>query len=110
MLTLDDLHRGDRNDAGRYRSNKDGHKAFLRAAYHARWTVRLVVEETVKRKPVPDIGRESILILLLRDDLKPGRENMWCLAEPDREYIAKMEDVLATYEKPLDVAEPRGLH
>ena len=31
---------------------------------------------------------------------------MWCVAELDREYIAKMEDVLATYEKPLDVAEP----
>ena len=31
---------------------------------------------------------------------------MWCVAELDHEYIAKMEDVLATYEKPLDVAEP----
>jgi hypothetical protein len=28
------------------------------------------------------------------------------VAELDREYIAKMEDVLATYEKPLDVAGP----
>ena len=31
---------------------------------------------------------------------------MWCVAELDSEYIAKMEDVLATYEKPLDVSEP----
>ena len=31
---------------------------------------------------------------------------MWCVAELDDEYIAKMEDVLATYEMPLDVAEP----
>ena len=31
---------------------------------------------------------------------------MWCVAELDPEYIAKMEDVLATYEMPLDVAEP----
>ena len=31
---------------------------------------------------------------------------MWCVAELDREYIAKMEDVLEIYEKPLDVAEP----
>ena len=31
---------------------------------------------------------------------------MWCVAELDREYIARMEDVLEIYEKPLDVAEP----
>jgi len=31
---------------------------------------------------------------------------MWCVAELDEEYIAKMEDVLATYEKPYDPSEP----
>ena len=31
---------------------------------------------------------------------------MWCVAELDKEYIEKMEDVLAQYEKPLDEAEP----
>src|SRR5450759_289188 len=67
----------------------------------ARWTVRLVAEEAVKRKLVPDIGRESIRILLLHHDFKPWRGKMWCVAELDHEYIAKMEDVLATYEKPL---------
>ena len=31
---------------------------------------------------------------------------MWCVAELDDTYIAKMEDVLATYEKPYDPSEP----
>jgi len=31
---------------------------------------------------------------------------MWCVAELDEEYIGKMEDVLETYEKPYDPAEP----
>jgi hypothetical protein len=31
---------------------------------------------------------------------------MWCVAELDPEYMAKMEDLLATYEKPLDVTQP----
>ena len=31
---------------------------------------------------------------------------MWCVAELDDECIAKMEDVLETYEKPYDPAEP----
>jgi putative transposase len=40
----------------------------------ARWTVRLVAEEAVKRKLVPAVGRETVRILLLDHDLKPWRE------------------------------------
>ena len=40
----------------------------------ARWTVRLVAEEAVKRKLVPGVGRETIRILLQSHDLKPWRE------------------------------------
>jgi transposase len=31
---------------------------------------------------------------------------MWCVAELDAEYLRKMEDVLAVYEKPYHAAEP----
>jgi transposase len=41
---------------------------------HARWTVRLVAEEAVKRRLVPRVGRETIRVLLLHHDLKPWRE------------------------------------
>jgi putative transposase len=45
----------------------------------ARWTVRLVVEEAVKRRLVPRVGRETIRVLLLHHDLKPWREkNVVC--------------------------------
>jgi transposase len=40
----------------------------------ARWTVRLVAQEAVKRRLVPRVGRETIRILLLDHDLKPWRE------------------------------------
>ncbi len=40
----------------------------------ARWTVRLVAQEAVKRRLVPSVGRETIRILLLSHDLKPWRE------------------------------------
>ena len=40
----------------------------------ARWTVRLVAEEAVKRKLVPRVGRETIRVLLHSHDLKPWRE------------------------------------
>jgi len=40
----------------------------------ARWTVRLVAQEAVKRRLVPRVGRETIRIQLLDHDLKPWRE------------------------------------
>ena len=40
----------------------------------ARWTVRLVAAEAVKRKLVPKVGRETIRVLLLHHDFKPWRE------------------------------------
>ena len=40
----------------------------------ARWSVRLIAEEAVKRKLAPKVGRETIRILLQSHDLKPWRE------------------------------------
>jgi transposase len=40
----------------------------------ARWTVRLVAEEAVRRGLVAQVGRETIRLLLLHHDLKPWRE------------------------------------
>ena len=43
-------------------------------AGRARWTVRLIAEEAVKRKLVPRAGRETVRVLLESHDLKPWRE------------------------------------
>ena len=40
----------------------------------ARWTVRLIAEEAVKRKLMPQMGRETIRVLLGSHELKPWRE------------------------------------
>jgi hypothetical protein len=50
----------------------------------ARWTVRLVAEEAVKRRLVPRVGRETIRILLLSHDLKPWREKNVVRRRPHR--------------------------
>ena len=45
----------------------------------ARWTVRLIAQEAVKRKLVSQIGRESVRVLLQSHELKPWREkNVVC--------------------------------
>jgi hypothetical protein len=38
--------------------------------------------------------------------LSHGGKKMWCVGELNQEYIARMEDVLQTYEKPLSETEP----
>ena len=43
-------------------------------AGQARWSVRLIAEEAVKRKLASKVGRETIRILLESHDLKPWRE------------------------------------
>jgi putative transposase len=40
----------------------------------ARWSVRLIVEQALKRKLVPKLGRETVRILLQDHDFKPWRE------------------------------------
>jgi len=41
---------------------------------YARWTVRLLAEEVVRRKITSGIGREAVRLLLESHDLKPWRE------------------------------------
>jgi hypothetical protein len=43
-------------------------------AGRARWSVRLVVAEALRRKIVPRLGRETVRLLLESHDLKPWRE------------------------------------
>jgi transposase len=43
-------------------------------AGQARWSVRLIAQEAVKRTLVAKVGRETIRILLRSHDLKPWRE------------------------------------
>jgi DDE superfamily endonuclease len=73
---------------------------------HARWTVRLVAGQAVKRPLVPRVGRETIRVLLFSHDLKPWREKMWCVPQLTEEHITKMEDVLEVYEAPCNPKEP----
>jgi len=54
-------------------------------AGRARWAVRLIAEEAVKRGLVAKVGRETIRVLLQNHDLQPWREkNVVCGGvEPD---------------------------
>jgi putative transposase len=53
----------------------------------ARWSVRLIVEETVKRKIVPKLGRETVRVLLESHELKPWREKN-VVSAADRRHLS----------------------
>jgi hypothetical protein len=69
----------------------------------ARWTVRLIAEESVKRKLVPKVGRETIRVLLQSHELKPWREKMWWCAGMNRHGV---EDERASRERSSDPLGP----
>jgi len=72
----------------------------------SRWTIRLITEETINRGMIPQIGRETVRILLKTHDIKPWREKMWCIPKLNQEYIDRMEDLLDLYERPYNSKEP----
>ena len=65
----------------------------------ARWTVRLVAEEAVKRKLFPAWEEKPSAFSCSATTSSGGEKNVG-VADLDEGYIAKMEDVLATYKGP----------
>ena len=43
---------------------------------------------------------------MLKNDLKPWQEHMWCIPTASAEYVACGEDVLEQYEQPYDPQHP----
>lgn len=73
---------------------------------HSTWTVELLVEHLVLLGVVETISRESVRIMLNKNDLKPWQKQEWCIPKIDAEYIWRMEDVLELYADPFDVMQP----
>jgi hypothetical protein len=71
----------------------------------ARWTVRLVAAEAVKRKLVPRVwvGKPSAFCCSTTTSSRGGKT--WG-ADLHEDYLAKMEDVWETYERPYEVTQP----
>jgi hypothetical protein len=53
---------------------------------------------------------QSSMALIICFDCKPWREKMWCVADLDEDYIAKMEDVLEDQgSRGLELFDPHAL-
>lgn len=71
---------------------------------YCRWTLKLLSQEVVLEEPVSvsTIGR-----VLRNNALHPHLDEYWCIPPgEDPEFVAKMEDILDTYEQPYDPKHP----
>src|SRR5204863_2149939 len=72
----------------------------------ARWTLELLAGRMVRLTGHEGLSRETVRRRLAEDDLKPWRRDMWCIAQVDGQYVARMEDVLDLYAEIPDPARP----
>ena len=71
-----------------------------------RWTLELLADEMVKLTEHESLSRETVRRRLAEDELKPWRKDMWCIAQVDGAYVARMEDVLDLYAQAPDPKRP----
>jgi transposase len=71
-----------------------------------RWTLELLADAMVKLTEHESLSRETVRRRLAEDDLKPWRKDMWCIAQVDGAYVARMEDVLDLYAEDDDPKRP----
>jgi len=71
-----------------------------------RWTLDLLAGAMVKLTEHEGLSRETVRRRLAEDDLKPWRRDMWCMAQVDGSYVARMEDVLDPYAEDADPKRP----
>jgi len=72
----------------------------------ARWTLELLADEMVRLTEHEECSRETVRRRLEENELKPWREDMWCIPAVDGEYVARMEDVLDLYAEKPDPTRP----
>jgi transposase len=71
-----------------------------------RWTLSMLGDQLVTLSDIDEISHETIRNRLKENDLKPWQKKMWCIANLDAAFIARMEHVLALYAEPKDDQRP----
>lgn len=72
----------------------------------ARWTLELLAGQLVKLTEHEALSRETVRRRLAENDLKPWRQDMWCIPAIDGNYVARMEEVLDLYAEAPDPNRP----
>jgi transposase len=77
-------------------------------AGYSRWTIRLIRKNVVELHIAEEVGRETIRLILKRNELKPWLTKRFCIPpEANEEFVYHMEDVLDVYHRPYDPRFPQ---
>ena len=71
-----------------------------------RWTLKLLAGAVVELTDHDTLSHETVRRRMAEDDLKPWLQKMWCIAEVNGNYVARMEDVLDLYAEESDPKNP----
>jgi transposase len=72
----------------------------------ARWTLELLAGAMVRLTEHAALSRETVRRRLAENQLKPWRQDMWCIPEVNGTFVARMEDVLDLYAEAADPKRP----
>jgi transposase len=72
----------------------------------ARWTLELLAGAMVRLTEHVALSRETVRRRLRENQLKPWRQDMWCIPQVDGTFVARMEDVLDLYAEAADPKRP----
>jgi transposase len=70
------------------------------------WTMELLTEQMILLGVAETISRESVRLMLKKNDLKPWQKQEWCIPKIDADYVWRMEDVLELYGDPFNESQP----
>ncbi len=71
-----------------------------------RWTLKLLAGAVVQLTGHDTVSHETVRRRLAENDLKPWRQDMWCIPQVDPAFVARMEDVLDLYAEAPDPRRP----
>lgn len=75
---------------------------------YGRWTLQLLANQLVKLELVESISRETVRRTLKKNGMTKRMIDYWVIPpEQDAEFVADMEEVLATYAEPYDPKNPK---
>jgi transposase len=74
----------------------------------SQWSIEILRKRAIKLRIVEEVGRETIRLVLRRNELKPWLTKRFCIPpEANEEFVASMEDVLDVYQRPYDPRFPQ---
>jgi hypothetical protein len=71
-----------------------------------RSTLELLADDMVRLTDLDELSPETVRRRLAENQVKAWQKNMWCIPKVDREYVARMEDVLDLYAETPDPQRP----